>query len=189
MAKEKAVLSEQESAEMVERIDKKNERENVFELSTGVVLKLKKSINPSTVIDILSEVESQRPEPPVVYLEQFGREEVNYDDPNYTDQMDRWEIVSSGRIADALILKGTEVEKVPNDLPKPEDNSWIEELEVLGLHLNRHSKAARYLAWVKHVAIQDQHDWEEITANVGRLAGINEADVKRAQDSFPGKKG
>lgn len=187
MVEKKATLPEQESADLVEKIE--NKREDVFELSTGVILRLKERINPSTIIDILSELEKQRPEAPIVYLESFGREEVNYDDPDYIENVERWEVISSGRMADALILKGTSIEFLPEDMPGPSDNEWIEELEVLGFRLNRHSVPARYLAWVKHVAMQDEDDWKEVMAQVGRLAGVNEADVRRAQDSFPGKKG
>lgn len=184
MVEKKAMLPEQETADLVDRIEQKTD-EDVFELSSGVVLRLKDKINPSILIDILSELETKRPEPPVVYLEQFGREEVNYDDPKYQDRLQRWEVQNSGRIADALVLKGTEVESIPDDLDTPDDNGWIEELEVLGFTINRFSKSARYLAWVKHVAIEDKNDWEVVIAHVGKLAGVNESDVKRAQSAFP----
>lgn len=162
-------------------------RKDIFELSSGVVLKTKAKINPSVIIDILSAVEKVRPEAPVIYIENLDREEINYDDPEYVDRLGRWETVSAGRIADALILLGTEIKSIPKGVEKPEGNAWIETLEVLGFKLNRRSTPARYLAWVKHVAIQDQDDWEAITENVGRMAGVTEADVKRAQSSFPGK--
>lgn len=96
--------------------------------------------------------------------------------------------MSAGRISDVLILLGTKVDFIPEGIDHPKDNKWIETLEVLGFSLNRRSEPARYLAWVKHVAIQDKEDWELITENVGRMAGVTEADVQRAQSSFPPKK-
>lgn len=183
MVEKKVNLPEQESAQMVDEI--LTERKDVVELKSGVVLKVKDRIKPSIIIDILSDVEDKRPEAPVVYLEKFGREEINLDDPDYLERLNRWETVSAGRIADALILIGTEVQSVPEGLEQPEDNGWLDMVETLGFTLNRHSKAARYLAWVKHVAIEDQDDWLAITEAVGRQAGVTEADVKRAQNSFP----
>lgn len=180
-------LSEQKSADLVEKALDKGE--GIFELSSGVKLKTKDTINPSIIIDILSELESKRPEPPVVYIQAIDRDEVNLDDPRYIDRLQRWETVSAGRIADALILTGTEIEFIPEGIEKPEDDEWLEVLNALGFRLNRNSKPARYLAWVKHVAIIDQHDWEAITDNVGRQAGVTEADVKRAQGSFQTKDG
>ena len=182
---EKTNLPEQESAAMVDRLET---RKDVIELSSGVVLKIKPKIKPSIIIDILSDVEEKRPQPPTNYIEALGREEVNFDDPAYIDQFERWETVSAGRIADALILLGTEIESIPKGLDTPADNGWIDMVETLGFRLNRNSKSARYLAWVKHVAIEDQADWEKITIRVGQQAGVREADVQKAQDSFPSSK-
>ena len=187
MSDKGATLNEQETAEVVEKAQEKNR--DVVEFSTGVKLKVKDQMNPSVLIDILSDLESKRPEPPIVYIEALDREEINMDDPSYIDRLNRWETASSGRIADALILIGTEVTFVPEGVESQDDNSWIGILEVLGFKMNRRSKAARYLAWVKHVAIQNVKDWEMITEQVGRRAGVSEADVNRAQSSFPDKKG
>jgi len=183
MSEKKINLPEQGSAQMVDKL--LETEKDVIELSSGVVLKIKDKIRPSIIIDILSDVEDKRPEPPTVYVEAIGREEVNLDDPGYIDRVNRWETVSAGRIADALILLGTEIESIPKGLEKPEDSGWIDMVETLGFRLNRRSDSARYLAWVKHVAIEDQDDWTKITEAVGRKAGVTEADVQRAQNSFP----
>ena len=183
MVERKVNLPEQESAQMVDKVLASTK--DVVELSSGVVLRIKDKIKPSIIIDILSDVEEKRPEPPTVYIEAIGREEVNLDDPGYVDRFNRWETVSAGRIADALILLGTTIESVPDGLDLPEDNGWLDMVETLGFSLNRRSQSARYLAWVKHVAIEDQDDWTSITEAVGRKAGVTEADVQRAQNSFP----
>ena len=175
------------TTELVARAEEKNR--DVVRFSTGVELKIKEEMNPSVLIDILADLEKERPEAPVVYIEDLDREEINLDDPEYTKRLNRWETASSGRIADALVLIGTETHFIPEKLEKPEGNEWIGMLEVLGFKLNRRSKAARYLAWVKHVAIQTVGDWELLTEQVGRRAGVSQADVKLAQDSFPDKKG
>jgi len=176
-----------ETAKLVERAEEKNK--DVVEFSTGVRLKIKEQMNPSVLIDILADLEKDRPEPPVIYIETLDREEINLEDPEYIKRLNRWETMSSGRIADALVLIGTEEDFIPEELDNPNDNGWIGMLEVLGFKLNRRSKAARYLAWVKHVAIQNVGDWELLTEQVGRRAGVSKSDVELAQNSFPDKKG
>ena len=181
------ISDETKTVKAVEEATQKDD--GIFELSSGVVLRTKKKISPSVLIDIVTEVENTRPKPPFVYIEALGREEVNLDDPEYIERLSRWEAVGAGRIADALILLGTEIESIPKGVEGPTGNEWIEIREVLGFKINRRSERARYLSWVKTVAIEDQHDWEKLTGHIGRVAGVTEADVKRAQDSFPNKKG
>lgn len=182
-----ATLPEQKNAEAVQKAQ--NKSKDVIEFSTGVKLKVKEQMNPSVIIDILADLESVRPEPPTVYVEAIDREEINLEDPEYLKRLGRWEIVGSRRMVDALILIGTELLLIPKGIDKPEDSGWIGMLEVLGFKLNRRNKAARYLAWVKHVAIKTEDDWTVITENVGRRAGVSESDVQRAQSSFQDKSG
>ena len=185
MSKEATLLPEQKSAEAIQEAQNKNK--DVVEFSTGVKLKIKEQMNPSVIIDVLADLEEDRPDPPTVYIEALDREEINLDDPTYIERLGRWEIVGSRRIVDALILIGTELLSVPKGMEEPKDSSWIGVLEVLGFKLNRRSEAARYLAWVKHVAIETEDDWAVITESVGRRAGVSESDVQRAQSSFQDK--
>lgn len=180
-------LPEQKNAEAVQKAQ--NKSKDVIEFSTGAKIKVKEQMNPSVFIDILADLEAVRPDPPTTYVEAIDREEVNLEDPEYLKNLGRWEIVGSRRMVDALILIGTEFLSAPKGLASPEDNDWIGVLEVLGFKLNRRSKASRYLAWVKHVAIKTADDWAVITENVGRRAGVSESDVQRTQSSFQDKSG
>jgi hypothetical protein len=176
-----------ESAELARKVKEKDN--NVLEFSTGVKLKINEEISPSILIDIVADLEEGRPEPPIHYIEELDREEVNLDDPEYAKRLERWDTLGTKRILDALILIGTEVEFIPEKMQKPTDNDWLGILEVLGFKINRRNKSVRYLSWVKHVAIKTVDDMKLITEQVGRRAGVSAADVELAQKSFPDKKG
>ena len=177
-----------ETEKLVKRVENKK-NDDIIEFSTGVKLRINEEISPAILIDIVADLEEKRPEPPIVYIEALDREEVNLDDPDYAVRLERWDTVGTKRILDALILIGTEVEFVPKDLEKPKDNDWIAKLEVLGFKINRRSDSIRYLAWVKHVAIKTVEDMKVLTEQVGRRAGVSEADVQLAQKSFQDKDG
>ena len=185
MSNKGAISNEQESAKLVQKAQSKNI--DIIEFSTGVKLRIKEEISPSILIDIIADLEEERPEPPVVYIEAIDREEINLDDPDYAKRLERWDTVGTKRILDTLLLIGTEIESVPKGMEKPEGNDWIGVLEVLGFKINRRNKSVRYLFWVKNVAIKTVEDLRMVTEQVGRRAGISEADVQLAQASFPDK--
>ena len=143
-----------ETDELVKRVQE-NQDNDIIEFSTGVKLRIKEEISPSTLIDIVADLEETRPEPPVVYIEALDREEINLDDPEYAKRLERWDTLGTRRILDALILLGTETLFIPEGMETPDDNDWIGILDVLGKKINRRSKAIRYLGWVKNVAIKN----------------------------------
>jgi hypothetical protein len=177
-----------ESAGVAKRVEEK-QNNDVIEFSTGVKLRIKEEISPSTLVDIVADLEESRPQPPTVYIESLDRDEINFDDPEYAKRLERWDTLGTKRILDALILLGTEILFVPKGMEKPEDNMWIGLQEVLGFKINRRNEAVRYLAWVKAVAMKNVNDLKVMTEQVGRRAGVSEADVQLAQKSFPGKDG
>lgn len=181
------ISEEQKAVNLAKNVSGKGS--DVIEFSTGVKLRIKEEVGPSILIDIVSEEEKNRPEPPEVYIESLDRYEINFDDPNYVKELQRWDMVSTKRVLDALILLGTEVEFIPEGIEKPMDNGWIALREILGFKVNRRDEQVRYLAWVKHVAIKTTEDLRMVTERVGRRAGVPEVDVDLAQKSFPGKDG
>jgi len=182
-----AISNEQEAVDLVSKARSKND--DVIEFSTGVKLKINNELSSTILIDIIADLENDRPEPPEVYVEAIDRYEINFDDPEYAKRLERWNTVGSRRIIDALILLGTEVYFVPEGTETHNDNKWIGLLEVLGFKINRRDDSERYLAWVKRVAVKTTNDLKELTEQVGRRAGVSESDVNLAQSSFPGKKG
>jgi hypothetical protein len=143
-------------------------------LSSGVVLSTRK-INPIMVSDILSQF--NKPSPPRLYIPDVGREEENPDDPKYLERLDDYQRESTMAIVDAMIVSGTEISFVPDDLQRMEDTDWRETLEASGIQISANPKKL-YLTWVKHVACNGEDDINGIVDAVGRRMGVSENDVK-----------
>lgn len=158
------------------------EKDNTIKLSTGVVLLCKKA-NPLVLIDVMAAF--PRPQPPTWFNPTMGREMENSDDPDYQGRVRAWEMESSSATLNAFIQLGTELVSVPKGFPKPQDDSWLEEYELLGLPIRPQNKAWRYLKWVKFKAVADEKDLERIRDMVGSLSGVSEDAVKTAE-SFSG---
>lgn len=169
---------------VTEAVEKaQQEQDNTVTLSTGVVLLCKKA-NPLTLIDVMAAF--RRPKPPLWFNKTMGREMENPDDPDYQERVRAWEMESSSITLSAFIQLGTQLVSVPKGFPKPEDDSWLEEYELLGLPMRPENKAWRYLKWVKFKAVADEKDLEKIRDTVGRLSGVSEKAVKTAEQ-FPGR--
>ena len=161
----------------------KAQDQNLIELSSGVVLRLVGDIDPMTLMSVMSRLEESRPKVPTVKIESLGRYEQNPDHPDYVARLSSWETWYTLEMANALILLGTELESCPRGVEKPSDNKWLAKLRVLKIEFDD-SEPGRYLAWVLHVAIKTTEDMTLLTTRVGRGAGVSEADVEDASDSF-----
>jgi len=65
-------------------------------------------------------------------------------------------------------------------------DDWIEELAVSHIPVRRESKYAKYLAWVKFVAVRDMDDLGIIAREFGITLGISESRIADAiQENFP----
>lgn len=171
-------MSEEEMAEK-----KAVNEENWIRLSTGVVL-IAKPANPFVLLTVMSM--HPRPEPPQVFIENMGRKVENIDDPDYIKRVKAWEQQQSAAMLDAMILYGTELRDAPKGFPKPESDEWLTKYRILKLESDSANKDWRYLTWVKFVAIQGLEDLDVIKSVVGKLSGVQEADVKTAE-TFPGR--
>lgn len=178
------MANDNESVKAVERAKNPDDDRDIC-LSSGVVLRVKSDVNPMVFLDIMTDMDKNRPTPPTVYVESLGRYEENPDHPDYVSRVKAYDAVYASRMNDALILLGTEFKSTTKKCGKPEDDEWIEEMELLGIHINRMSKAARYLGWVKRVAVRNAKDMLEIQRKAGRIAGVSEEDVAAAAKSFP----
>jgi len=171
---------DEEVAEAIE--EQKKPKDNTITLSTGVVLRGKQA-NPLILIDVMANF--PRPKPPIWKNPKMGREMENPDDPEYRARLQGWEMEMSSATLNAMILLGTELVKVPKGFPKPKDDSWLEEYELLGLDMRPDNDSWRYLKWVTFKAVKDEKDLEKIRDVVGRLSGVSESSVESAA-AFPG---
>ena len=166
-----------EAIEMAEQ-----EPDNLIRLSSGVVLRGKQA-NPMVLIDVMAQF--KRPEPPTYFNDKMGRAMVNPDDPDYRARVSAYELELSSAMLPMMILSGTELGSVPKGFPKPEDDEWLEEYELLNLPMKRENKHWRYLKWVMFKAMRNEKDMALVQEVVGRLSGISESAVKSAE-RFPG---
>lgn len=173
-------VTEEKVVEAVE--DAQKPRDNTIKFSTGVVLRGKKA-NPLILIDVMAAF--PRPKPPMWKSPTMGRMVENPDDPEYQDQVKAWEAESSSALLNAMILLGTELDKLPKGLPGPDDEAWLEEYELLGAPMKPDNKHWRYLKWVLFKAVSDEQDMFKIRDVVGRLSGVSEQAVESAVN-FPG---
>ena len=153
---------------------------NLIHLSTGVILR-GKAMPPGVFINLA--VNNPPPQAPMYKV--GDNYFANADDPTYIEQFKFWSDDKNKNMLNAMIIFGTELEKVEKGLPKLEDTDWVERLDLSGIRTRPENKSWRFLFWVLTIAAPIPADWEEITKVVGRLTGVPERDVDSAS-KFPG---
>ena len=153
-------------------------------LSSGVVLGLR-PVPPFALQEALRQV--RQPEPPMWLNPDKGREEPNGSDPDYLAAIDRYVETRLETIANVTMALGTDLKSVPEDMPGPDDDVWIEEMEVAApaLIIPRTPPRARYVAWLRYRAMPRTNDIAVVAALPLLLAGISEGEVAAAMASFP----
>lgn len=153
-----------------------------FRLQNGVVLELK----PVPPIAI-REAALQKPPPqvPTVFIEDKGREEQNPNDPDYHKAMQQYAFDQLYRITDVLLLLGTGIVSIPDDVFPVESDEWVEQLAALAIDVPPfNNKYARYLSWLRLYAICSEYEVGYILGNVTAMSGVTEVEVQRAAASF-----
>lgn len=166
---------------------RRKKTDNIVTLSTGVKLKCNK-VPEWMVADIYDEFNKNRPPIPVYLNERKGREEPNPNDPDYLDALEDWELEVAMALNNALIISGTEIESIPEDMHGPDDEKWLAKMRAMDRPV--HNEYLAYLQWIKYYAGPDaREDSGSILEVVGRLSGIRESDVETAVQRFPDKDG
>ncbi|KKM90669.1 hypothetical protein LCGC14_1236230 [marine sediment metagenome] len=169
---------------VVEGIEEEEKRERgeeqIVTLSTGVELKVS-SVPKNFLYAVTSKFE--RPKVPTYFNEGKGREEENPDDPDYQEALDQYIVEIANASNNVVLLRGTQIERIPEGFPGPDSKEWIEEMEALDLPMINNSRV-RYLAWVKGMAAPLDEDITLLMEEIGRLTGVTEADVADAVDRF-----
>lgn len=160
------------------------ETENKIELTSGVVLRGKQA-NPTVMIQVMADFE--RPRVPTFFDKKMGREMENPDDPAYLEALQSWRMEYANAMTNAMIVLGTELVSVPNGMPGPDSDIWLDEYRLLVKNTHPENTTWRYLTWVKFKAFADPvEDMKRIQEVVGALSGVRESAVKAAED-FPGR--
>lgn len=163
----------------------KTYRTEIFELKTGVVLKL----HPFSGL-ALETLELRFPDPaiPKVYDEHTGREIENPMHPDYLKAVDAAKSMRALAALDAIVGVGTSLESVPEGMDGPHSQAWMDRLELLGKdQAFIDSPLKRYVEWIKVVAAGDADGWEQLTVRCMRLSGVPEVDVDNALDKIKSK--
>jgi len=153
-------------------------------LSTGVVFKIVGV--PLFAFDKIREkMRLERPQVPVVHIEEKDRDEPNPNDPDYIAALDTFERKHSEKIIDMMITLGTEFDSVPEGFPKVSDDSWVLKLKLLDIDVPESEDVhGRYLAWIKLCAMKTMEDYESLLIACSRGAGVTEKDVADASATF-----
>lgn len=154
--------------------------DSLVSLSNGVVLKVRKVPN-MIFLEVMHRFTP--PKVPVVMNEDLGRKEENPNDPTYVDEYNRYQADLSMAIVDTMVLMGTSVYSVPEEIDGPSDESWSRKLKILHI-VPGEDEMERYLMWVKYYAAEDDTDITKIVEAVGRLSGVSEEDVAQAVGQF-----
>jgi hypothetical protein len=167
----------------VEKLESEPKQTDRVTLSSGVILKFKKIplLRINAIVDAF-------PYPPIpkYFNPEKGREEENPMSKVYLDMKTEIDVQRSLAIIDAVVATGTELEFKPDSMVAVESDDWIDELEVSHIPVRKESKYARYLAWVKFVAIRDMDDLGLIAREFGITLGISESRIAAAvQENFP----
>lgn len=154
-------------------------KDSFISLSTGVILKPIRVPN-MLFPEIMSRFE--RPKAPRVFIADLGREEENAADPDYISKLSTWQSEFTKAIVDAMIILGTEIEFIPEEIEKQDSEKWLRKLSAL--RINPKGEEERYLLWIKMIAAPTDTDIQLIMEKVGQLSGVSEADVSDAVEQF-----
>ena len=152
-------------------------------LSSGVRLRCK-AVPPFLARKAISRI--PRPQPPVVFLEDKGRQEENPNDPDYLTRLTEWQNMIYEVGTDVLLVAGTSIIDVPTGIYLPEDDGWLSLVEFLGVKIDVSNSHSRYLHWLTCYALETPDDLAKVVTAVGSLTGVSEEEVEAAVKTFRG---
>ncbi|KKL11431.1 hypothetical protein LCGC14_2545910 [marine sediment metagenome] len=123
-----------------------------------------------------------------MYIEAKGREEENPSDPDYLAALKQWKLDVGMRGLRALIPSGTSLESVPEGLPGPDDEDYLDLMASMTIDPGV-GRFTRYVQWVLHVACAGVDDIDDLSNALQRRIGVTEEDVAKAQAMFQGLEG
>lgn len=155
-------------------------------LSNGVVLKVK-PMPPMLLNSVANSI--PEPEVPKVYLEDKGREEPNPNHPAYLRAVSDRAAAISLAMMNLILYACTEVISIPEGVMKVTDDGWLRLAKMAGINFDPDDEVERYIAWLRCYAVQTVGDLNLTQTVPLRLAGITEAEVEEAMESFRGGEG
>lgn len=170
--------------QVIEETNSDDVDKNIITLDSGVKLALK----PVPLLRVQALVDKFKyPPVPEVYDPDKDRTYKNPFDPVYQEMRQAVDMERTWAVVDAVLAFGTRLHSKPDDVPAVEDDTWIEELTIIGMEVNTTSALVRYLMWAKYVAIVSVNDLQAVTKQFGLNMGVSEEQIAETMASnFPG---
>lgn len=161
-----------------ESVVKDVQGDHLIYLSSGVVLETV-DVSPMLALDVSNRF--KMPPVPIIHDEEKGYDIPNPNDEDYLTRCEEVKMEQGNAILDVLIAKGTRLYSAPEDMSRPEQDNWIEDMEFLLKYAIDRRPLSRYLAWVRYIACVSQDDITKLTLKVYAKLGVSE---EKLRDSF-----
>ena len=156
-------------------------------LSSGVVL----AYRPVPILRIQNVMRKFRhPEVPEFWDDVREKNIKNPSHPIYIEMCEQVDMDRTFAMIDTIIAYGTSAIEIPSAIEPIDSDVWAKECqELFDIDLQDASEKARYLAWVKFVAVIDIEDFQKISNAFNLAVGVSESKVASVlQDRFPDHK-
>jgi len=162
---------------MVEKRQEDVKTEEIVTLSDGTKVRCV-AVSPLLIQAVMDKY--KEPEPPVKTVKtKPGLEEtyIDYNDAGYLREREKVERQRNAASTDAILLMG-----LP-DVKPPKDDSWVKNLEALGLEIPKDGPRRR-LAYIKYVLLRHSTDLGKVVGVLSRLSGATEEQIQEAVEGF-----
>lgn len=154
---------------------------DVVTLDNGIVIRCK----PVSIMTLrYATANVSKPKIPVVRNTEKDRDEEWEGDPAYQQALTEWEQQVGDVGTNVMLMLGTEIESVPDDVERPEGDKWVEMLQATGLPIDVETPSARYLTWLRFYAITTPDDLVAISTTVAGKSGVLNKDAQASLESF-----
>lgn len=133
----------------------------------------------------------KNPPAPKVYLEDKGREIVNYSDPQWEADCAELQEEKGMAMLELLVGLGTEINNIPANMYSPADQGWVDEIAPFldeGEIIPDAGKA-RYVAWVLYYALINPLDMTKVASKIQAKMGVTEEGAAEAMARFQRNEG
>lgn len=156
---------------------------DTYRASNGVLLKLKK-VPRLLLTDAIRK--QAPPKVPTWFNEDKGRDEENPADPAYVEALQAFNIDRGLMSVTMTLAMGTSIIDVPAGIEPYDSETWVADLNDMGMGLDLRTPRMRYTAWLKYIALPGD-EFNDVVSAVMRYSGlISEEDVAAAQRAFRG---
>ncbi len=190
MTEKEAEVREQVVDEVLERVDAaEKEATQLPTLDLTLMCGARVRVKPIPAV-VLQMLQKEHPEPqiPVSIVQIGGKEQEvpNPDDPRYRQARDQHRLEMGDATLKLMLLRGLEILELPPDVrPYEQDDTWVEELEVIGISSIPETPLARKITWMRYRILGYVEDFEKVQAACWKLGGVSEEDIAAAEAGFP----